>query len=195
MPRNTKKQSVGRSNVGKINAIKRINERKAEIAREVQRGKLPRVYLNNFNNAILAAIKDPSLLTKSGNISHGSKAVKALNASDLKALLNRETASEAKKTAQKNFREEKELYKSQYWDEYDEESGPLEDYTYEDYINDMNAVYDALDNYHDDTYSAFKMAFQGSKGKKTYAQLHDAINSYEGSNRPVTRDIEEVYFK
>ena len=78
-----KKQKVLNTDIEKVKAIKRINERRAEIARDVKAGRLPEVYLEKYDNAINAAVKDPTLLTKTGNISHGSRAVSELTSSDL----------------------------------------------------------------------------------------------------------------
>lgn len=101
-----KKQKVLNTDVEKVKAIKRINERRAEIARDVKAGRLPEVYLEKYDNAINAAVKDPTLLTKTGNISHGSRAVSELSSSDLEGLLNRETAANARRRMEYTFKEE-----------------------------------------------------------------------------------------
>lgn len=101
-----KKQKVLNTSADKINAIKRINERRAEIARNVKKDKLPEIILEKFDNAIAAAVKDPTLLTKSGNISHGSAAVAALSTADLEGLLNRETAAVARGRMALTYKEE-----------------------------------------------------------------------------------------
>lgn len=101
-----KKQKVLNTEVEKVKAIKRINERRAEIARDVKAGSLPEVYLEKYDNAINAAVKDPTLLTKTGNISHGSRAVSELSSSDLEGLLNRETAANARRRMEYIYKEE-----------------------------------------------------------------------------------------
>ena len=102
-----KKQKVLNTEIEKVKAIKRINERRAEIARDVKSGRLPEIYLEKYDNAINAAIKDPSLRTKSGNISHGSRAVESLSTKDLEGLLNRETAGNARRRMEFTYNEEK----------------------------------------------------------------------------------------
>ena len=61
-----KKQKVLNTEIEKVKAIKRVNERRAEIARDVKVGRLPSIILEKYDNAIAAAVKDTSLLTKSG---------------------------------------------------------------------------------------------------------------------------------
>lgn len=191
----TKKQKIGRSNEDKVKAIKRINERRAEIARAVKKNQLPKIYLKRYDESILAAVKDPKLLTKTGNISHGSKAVGALSTNDLKGLLNRETAAEAKQTARRQYEEEQKQYKDTYWDEYDEETEEPEEaeYTYDDYLNDVNAVNEALEDNYAETYDAFAASFKGTHGKKTYRTLNAAL---QGAEIPagVPLSVEETYF-
>ena len=101
-----KKQKVLNTDGEKVKAIKRINERRAEIARDVKAGRLPEIYLEKYVNAINAAVKDPTLLTKTGNISHGSRAVNSLSTKDLEGLLNRETAANARRRMEYTFKEE-----------------------------------------------------------------------------------------
>lgn len=101
-----KKQKVLNTDQEKIKAIKRINERRAEIARDVASGRLPDIYLEKYDNAILAAVKDPTMLTKIGNISHGGRAVSSLSTSDLEGLLNRETSATARARMAYTFKEE-----------------------------------------------------------------------------------------
>ena len=101
-----KKQKVLNTDVEKVKAIKRINERRAEIARDVKAGRLPEVYLEKYDNAINAAVKDSTLLTKSGNISHGSRAVSEISSKDLEGLLNRETSGTARARMEHTFQEE-----------------------------------------------------------------------------------------
>lgn len=174
----------------KVNKIKRINERRAAIARAVAAKKLPLEYLNTFEAAMRAAVHDNSLFSASGNISHGKKAVDSINTKALDALLKKETAGVAQKKTYKHYQEyieEQERFdkiKREFTPqfEYDEEN-PFYDsipdtpsgYSYEDYILDRNYVYNEIEESADsDWYHSMKAAFQGVSGLKTYAQLRAA---------------------
>lgn len=199
----------------KIKDIKRINERRAEIQRAVQRGQLPKTYLDRFDAAIRAAVPDPNMLTKTGNISHGKDTVQSIKQEDIDALLSRETASQAKKSVKKAFEQEREYQRKlreqidneeveinpftgdQTDIDYDEEPEPMEDitepedYTIDDYIRDFDEVNEALDDDSEAYYITLKMAFQGTKGKKTYRDINRAL---QGKPVLVTQNNSDWYF-
>ena len=186
---------VGNSQEDIVKAIKRINERRASIARAVQKKQLPKVALTRYDEAILAAVKDPRLLTKSGAISHGTQAVNAVSPSDLRGLLRRNTVAEEKMLFKKSFKEQQEQEQEQFWDEYDEDYQEEDsgEYTYDDYIDDVNDVNDALEDNYSETYDVFDRAFRGTRGKKTYRQLNQVL---QGSKLPKQAqvNIDEPYF-
>ena len=73
----------------KINKIKRINERRAEIERAVNDKRLPKEYLDAYEAAMRSAVHDSTLINARGNISHGKKAVDSISSKSLDALLQR----------------------------------------------------------------------------------------------------------
>lgn len=138
-----KKQKVLNTDAEKVKAIKRVNERRAEIARDVKAGRLPEIYLEKYDNAINAAVKDPTLLTKTGNISHGSRAVSELTTSDLEGLLNRETSAEARRRMEYTFKEDQ-LAGHNLPDNYDQKK----------FIRDFNLVQKVLEDDYAEYYEA-----------------------------------------
>lgn len=161
-----KKQKVINTEIEKVKAIKRINERRAEIARDVKSGRLPAVMLEKYDNAINAAVKDPGLLTKSGNISHGSKALDALTSKDLEGLLNRDTAAMARGRLQDTF--DQELLSGQ----------PLpDDYDIKKFIRDFNLVQKTLEDDYAEYYSAVEELRSKWKGDDWNPSYHDIARS------------------
>lgn len=180
----TKKQRQG-----KINKIKRINERRAEIERAVSSQKLPKEYLDQYEAAMRAAVHDNSLFSSKGNISHSKKAVDTISSKALDALLKKETAGTAvKKTYKyyKKYREELERIKERSREYYSDDENPFiedeeitQDYledisgSYEKYLADRDYVYENMLQ-DPDWYSAIKAFFTGKAGLKSYHQLRAA---------------------
>ena len=184
----------------KVNKIKRINERRAEIERAVNNHELPKEFLDKFESAMRAAVHDNSLFTAKGNISHGKRALQDINTKALDALLKRETSGEARKKTYehyKNYSEEQERVsrrKREFMDLFQEPEKipftgetytppePTQDtgYTYEDYLGDRDFVYEYMEE-EADWYEAMKAAFQGVGGKKSYAELRQAYEKWDQS--------------
>lgn len=150
----------------KESAIKRINERFAELKRSVNKGDLPQSIVDRYADAMRAAAGEN--LLKSGNISHGKKAALAISDDDITNLLSRETAGEARKKIKQQVARE---YGS--------------DYTradMEQYFSDMDFVNSELSEKPTETYDAFDKAFRGVSGVKTYAQLANAIRAFDNNS-------------
>lgn len=164
--------------------IKRINERRAQIARDVRAGKLPETALKRYEEAMRAAAGD--FINKSGNIAHGKEAQAAISKEALEALLQRQTSGQLQKDIKKQVAEE-----------YDK---PVKDVTREDletYMSDVDFVNNYISNDAERAYDAFTMAFAGKKGNKSYYQLRQAIEAYEGlaDKKEVNPfDAERAYF-
>lgn len=122
----------------KVSAIKRINERKAQIKRDF--GEDSSLY-RQFDNAVYLAIPDEALLP-SGNISHSKKAIDLINEKDLNALLRRDTSGDIKRKAKAIAKQET------------EETG--KDTTWQEVILSQEIVYETLENDYDDFYEAVK---------------------------------------
>lgn len=153
--------------------IKRINERYAEILRAVRAGKIPQGVADRFAEAMRAAAGDHIL--PSGNISHGKAAEAAISQKDLDALLSRETAAQARRHLDQQI---------------EEEFGP--GYTQderEEYFNDMTYVNREISEHRAESYDAFKAAFWGVPGLKSYTELAEALRVYNG---PGPRPSSEV---
>lgn len=165
-----KKQKVQNTEAEKIKAIKRINERRAEIARDVAAGNLPEIYLEKYDNAINAAVKDPSLLTKSGNISHGSRVVSELTASDLEGLLNRETSAQARGRMAYTYKEEQ-LAGHKLPDDYNQQK----------FNRDFNLVQKTLEDDYAEYYSAVSELRSKWRGDEWNPSYYDIARSIRGS--------------
>lgn len=167
----------------KQSAIKRINERYAEIRRAVNKDQLPRSVLERYEDAIRAAAGN--FLLKSGNISHGKKAAESIDDEAIQNLLSRETAGEAKKKI-----------REQVVKEYGE--GFTQD-DLEEYFSDMDFVNRELSEKPSETYDALDNAFRGVPGLKTYSQLAEAIRVYnyppDGVREVNPFDATSYYFK
>lgn len=166
-----RKQKVLNTEVEKVKAIKRVNERRAEIARDVKSGKLPSIMLEKYDNAINAAVKDPGLLTKSGNISHGTNALAALSSKDLEGLLNRDTAALARGRLQDTFEQEQLAGKSL-----------PDDYDIKKFTRDFNMVQKTLEDDYAEYYSAISEIRSKWKGDDWEPSYHDIARQIR-SNR------------
>lgn len=174
----------GRLSSAKEKDIKKINERRAQIARDVRAGKLPETALKRYEDAMRAAAGDH--INASGNIAHGKAAQAAISQEALDALLQRQTSGQLQKDIKKQVAEE-----------YDK---PVKEVTHEDletYMEDVDFVNNYISDDADRAYDAFKMAFAGKKGRKSYYQLRQAIEAYEGlaDKKEVNPfDAERAYF-
>ena len=182
----------------KVNKIKRINERRAEIERAVNNHELPKEFLDKFEAAMRAAVHDNSLFTAKGNISHGKRALQDINTKALDALLTRETSGEARKKTYEHYKqysEEQERInrrRNEFIDMIDTpEHNPFVDYdytlplpeqtagySYEDYLGDRDFVYEHMET-EADWYEAMKAAFQGVAGKKSYLEVRLAYEKWD----------------
>lgn len=185
----------------KINKIKRINERRAEIERAVNDKRLPKEYLDAYEAAMRSAVHDSTLINARGNISHGKKAVDSISSKSLDALLQKETAGQAtKKTYKyyKKYQEETERIKEKSREYYPDDDNPFieppenedtipfydqeedeNDYsdTYEEYLADRDYVYENMQD-DPDWYQAIKAFFTGVAGLKSYHQLKQAHEKF-----------------
>lgn len=185
----------------KINKIKRINERRAEIERAVNDKRLPKEYLDAYEAAMRSAVHDSTLINARGNISHGKKAVDSISSKSLDALLKKETAGQAtKKTYKyyKKYQEETERIKEKSREYYPDDDNPFiepsenedtipfydqeedeNDYSdsYEEYLADRDYVYENMQD-DPDWYQAIKAFFTGVAGLKSYHQLKQAHEKF-----------------
>ena len=185
----------------KINKIKRINERRAEIERAVNDKRLPKEYLDAYETAMRSAVHDSTLINARGNISHGKKAVDSISSKSLDALLQKETAGQAtKKTYKyyKKYQEETERIKEKSREFYPDDDNPFieppenedtipfydqeedeNDYSdsYEEYLADRDYVYENMQD-DPDWYQAIKAFFTGVAGLKSYHQLKQAHEKF-----------------
>lgn len=182
----------------KVNKIKRINERRAEIERAVANHELPKEYLDQYEAAMRSAVHDNTLFTAKGNISHSKRALQDINTKALDALLKKETSGEAKRKSYahyKQYSEEQERInrrRNEFVDMIQEpELNPFVDYdytlplpeqttgyTYEDYLGDRDYVYEHMET-ESDWYEAMKAAFQGVAGKKSYLEVRQAYEKWD----------------
>lgn len=180
----------GRLSSAKEKEIKKINERRAQIARDVKEGLLPQDALNRYENAMRAVAGD--FINESGNIAHGKAAQAAISKEALDALLQRSTSGQLKKEIKREAAKEYNI--------------PVKALTKADikqYNEDVDFVNDYIEEHPDRAYDknnhtgAFAI-FRGQKGLKSYMQLKDAINLYEGKLQAGEEippfDAEEVYF-
>ena len=146
-------------------AIKRINQRFADIKKAVRAGKLPKAAEEKYAAAMRAAAGEENLLP-SGNISHGNKAAEAMRSS-IEDLEKHATAGQLKKTMEKQVREA-------------QEEG--EDYTESDFMSDYDFVTDAEAQDPDECYEAYDEAWGGKTlgSRPTYSMLKGAIEAYRG---------------
>ena len=164
--------------------IKKINERRAQIKRDVRAGKLPETALKRYEDAIRAAAGD--FINKSGNIAHGKKAQAELSKEALDALLQRQTSGQLQKDLKKQVAEE-----------YDKSSDQVTREDLDTYMSDVDFVNEYISNDPERAYDAFTMAFAGKKGIKPYYQLRQAIEAYEGiadKKEVHPFDAERAYF-
>lgn len=130
----------------KVSAIKRINERRAQMRRDF--GEDSSLY-RNYDYAIYLAIPDDALLP-SGNISHGKKALDLIDEKDLESLLRKETAGDIKKRAREEAKRES------------EETG--ENVTWQEVLDAQEVVYEVMDDDYSEFYEAVKL-YWGEVGK------------------------------
>lgn len=184
-----KKGTVRTTHAGKASAIHRINDRREQLRRAVEKGEIPRIYLQKYDESIQAVFRDPGMYTKSGRIARGKKVTEAVSEKDLEALLGKTTAGQAREQTRRSYEEEVRRRQQEAEDEYEDYE---DDYDYDDYISDMDYVNAALAEDYTNTYSALSSAFRGTHGKKSYKQLRDAIDGH--IDRPNNIDIERAYF-
>lgn len=180
----------------KINKIKRINERRAEIERAVNANKLPKEYLDQYEAAMRAAVHDNSLFSAKGNISHGKRAVDTISSRALDALLKKETAGTAVEKTYKyyqKYKEEEERMRARSREYFSDDENPFieepeTDYlaawtdedisgSYEEYLADRDYVYENMQD-DPDWYQAIKAFFTGTTGLKSYHQLRAAHEKF-----------------
>lgn len=152
----------------KVSAIKRINERKAQIKRDF--GEDSSLY-RQYSNAVDLAIPDAALLP-SGNISHSKAAVDLIDEDTLETLLRRETAGDIKRRAKEEARRES------------EETG--ETVTWQEIIEAQEVVYETMEDNYDDFYSAVKMYWNAiGKGhpKPSYTTIKELIDANNAEER------------
>lgn len=152
----------------KVSAIKRINERKAQIKRDF--GEDSSLY-RQYSNAVDLAIPDSALLP-SGNISHSKTAVEQIDADTLETLLRRETAGDIKRRAKEEARRES------------EETG--ETVTWQEIIEAQEVVYETMEDNYDDFYSAVRLYWEKiGKGhpKPTYTTIKELIDANNAEER------------
>lgn len=174
----------------KIKKIKRINERRAEIERAVQKKQLPKEFLDQYEAAMRSAIHNNDLFSSKGNISHSKDALNKINEKTLDTLLKKETAGKAKKDTYKyykNYVQEQEREQKTAWerveqgedvDENDYQGG----YSYNDFVDDRDYVYDNMTS-DPDWYNSMKASFQGVGGKKSYSQLRAANERWNAATQ------------
>lgn len=146
----------------KVSAIKRINERRAQMKRDF--GEDSSLY-RNYDYAIYLAIPDDALLP-SGNISHGKKALDLINEQDLEKLLRKETAGDIKKRAREEAKRES------------EETG--EAVNWKDIIDAQEVVYEVMEDDYSEFYEAVKLYWdEVGKGhpKPAYTTIKQIINA------------------
>ena len=146
----------------KVSAIKRINERRAQMRRDF--GEDSSLY-RQYDNAINLAIPDDALLP-SGNISHGKKALDLINDQDLESLLRKETAGDIKKRAREEAKRES------------EETG--EAVNWRDIIEAQEVVYEVMEDDYSEFYEAVKLYWnEVGKGhpKPAYTTIKQIIDA------------------
>lgn len=152
----------------KVSAIKRINERKAQIKRDF--GEDSSLY-RQYSNAVDLAIPDDALLP-SGNISHSKTAVDLIDDDTLETLLRRETAGDIKRRAKEEARRES------------EETG--ETVTWQEIIEAQEVVYETMEDNYDDFYSAVRLYWEKiGKGhpKPSYTTIKELIDANTAEER------------
>jgi hypothetical protein len=145
--------------------IKRLNERAAEMDRQAAAGKIPQSAADNYRAALQELGK--GYLTKSGNISHGKKAAENIDIDDLKRMEQRATAAQVRQRTREGARQE-------YGEDVTEEE-------YEEYMEDIDYVNEAMSDDPSEAYDAYAAAFTGKPGRKSYGALRAAIEAYRGS--------------
>lgn len=150
----------------KLSAIKRINERLADIKRGVSKGEIPKSWYDRFRNAIDQVIPK-QFLTKSGNISHGKGAIAFIKDNILRILQSRQTRGQIKESAERHIREENPFDYS--------EDDKIPKSVVEEYLEDADYVNTELTEHYNETYNILDLKYRGTKGKKSYSELKATI--------------------
>ena len=155
----------------KVSAIKRVNERRAEIGRQF--GTDSPEY-QRYNDAVNKVAGD--YLTKSGNISHGKKAVEGIDAEKLDALSQHQTAGQIKEDYRRG--------------------AEAEGMTEEEYRNMVNDVREKMaGDYYlaSDAINAAKAsgAWKVQGRRPTYSELDAAIAAYEKMEDTAREEIRQ----
>lgn len=162
----------------KQSAIKRLNERAAEMDRQAAAGKIPKSAAENYRAALQELGK--GFLTKSGNISHGKKAAEAIDDSDIQRMEQRATAGDIKERTRAGARQE-----------YGED---MTESDYEEYLSDIDYVNEAMSDDPAEAYDAYAAAFTGKAGKRTYGDLRAAIEAYRGETvKAPARSVDSIF--
>ena len=177
--------SSGRLSTAKEKAIKRVNERRAQIQRDVRAGKLPESSLEQYDAAIRAAAGD--FLNRSGNIAHGKAAQEGISWNDINALLQRESSRQLQSDIKKKAAEQ-----------YDKDPRKLTAEEVRQYVGDVDYVNKQFAEEYERTYKALDEKYRGVKGRKTYSQLATTIREWN-IKHPKTEEVnpfnaEQVYF-
>lgn len=155
----------------KVSAIKRINERRAQMGRDF--GEDSSLY-RDFDNAIYLAIPDDALLP-SGNISHGKKAMDLIDDKVIEKLLRKDTAGDIKKKAKEEAKRES------------EETG--ENVSWRDIIDAQEAVYEVIEDDYSEFYEAVKL-YWGEVGKGHPKPMYSTIKEIIDAQTNIKYDQE-----
>lgn len=175
--------------------IKKINERRAEIQRQVKAGKLPQAALVRYDAAMRSAAGEfiREGVTQRGRtkgtpvlrIEHGKKALSEIDERSIKALLQRQTSGELKKDIKRAAR-----------DNYGHKASKAE---IEQYMSDIDFVDEALRERYQETYDALDRKFKGTRGRRTYREIREAVEEFrelkaKGEVEENPFDVEKAYF-
>ena len=160
-------------------AIKRINQRFADIKKAVRAGKLPKAAEEKYAAAMRAAAGEENMLP-SGNISHGNKAAEAMRSS-IEDLERHQTAGQLKKAMERQVKEA-------------QEEDP--DYSEADYMSDYDFVTEAQADDPDECYEAYNKAWGGKSlgSRPSYSMLRGAIEAFRsGGRRQPVNVVERIF--
>lgn len=176
-------------------SIKKINERRAEIQRQVMSGKLPKAALIRYDNAMRSAAgsfiregftqRGKTKGTPVLRIEHGKRALEEIDEQALNALLQRPTAGAMKKDIKRAASEN-----------YGRRATRAD---IEQYMSDIDYVDEALREHYQETYDALDRKYKGTSGKKTYHDLRETIEEYrelksQGLIEENPFDVDKAYF-
>lgn len=155
----------------KASAIKRLNERQAEIGRQF--GEDSSIY-RDYHNALLVAV-GPENMNERGNIKRGPTTYDILTDDKISALLRHQTAGQIKAAARREAKEQSEL------------TG--ETITMEDVIAARENMDEIISDQPEEFYEAVKFYWEsvGGKGhpRPTYSQLDDIYQVQEAQRRGI----------